>query len=156
MSDLDNLLIEAMKSELEAKKFYEDASIKAQSQAGKKLFKELAKFEQNHYKQVKNIIKSRTNNIEIQTSDVTTQDISIKPEIDGEIESNKDEIITVLNMAIDAEIKAQERYRRIANLFDDEEGKQIFFNLSQDERNHQRILEDEIYQLSNKGTIIWE
>ena len=156
MSDLDNLLIEAMKSELEAKKFYENASIKAQSQAGKKLFKELAEFEQNHYERVKNIIKSRTNNKEIQTLNVTIQDVTIKSEIEGEIESNKDEIITVLNMAIDAEIKAQERYRKIANLFEDEEGKKIFFNLSQDERNHQKILEDEIYQLSNKGTIIWE
>jgi rubrerythrin len=156
MSELDSLLVEAMKSELEAKKFYEDAASKAQSQAGKRLFKELAEFEQNHYKRVKNIIESRTSNIEIQAPDVTTQSISIKPEIEGEIESNKDEIITVLNMAIDAEIKAQERYRRIANLFDDEESKKIFFDLSLDERNHQRILEDEIYQLSNKGTIIWE
>ena len=156
MSDLDSLLIEAMKSELEAKKFYKDASIKAQSQAGKKLFNELAEFEQNHYNRVKNIIESRTNNMKIQTPEVTTQDISVKPEIKGEIESNKDEIITVLNMAIDAELKAQERYRRIANLFDDEESKKIFFNLSQDERNHQKILEDEIYQLSNKGVIIWD
>jgi rubrerythrin len=156
MSDLDNLLIEALNSELEAKKFYEDAVIKAQSQAGKKLFKELAEFELNHYERVKNIIESRTNNIEIQTPNVATQDIPINPEIEGEIESNKDEIITVLNMAIDAEIKAQERYKKIANLFDDEDGKKIFFNLSIDERNHQRILEDEIYQLSNKGSIIWE
>ena len=156
MSEIDNLLNEALNSELEAKKFYEDASIKAQSQAGKKLFKELAEFEQNHYERVKNIIESRTNNMKIQTPDTTTQDISIKPEIEGEIESNKDEIITVLNMAIEAEIKAQERYKTIANLFDDEESKNIFFNLSQDERNHQRILEDEVYQLSNKGSIIWE
>jgi len=156
MSDIDNLLIEAMKSELEAKKFYKDASIKAQSQAGKKLFKELAEFEQNHYERVKNIIESRTNNMEIQIPDSITQDISIKSEIEGEIESNKDEIITVLNMAIDAEIKSQERYKIIADLIDDEKNKKIFFNLSLDERNHQRILEDEIYQLSNKGTIIWE
>lgn len=59
-------------------------------------------------------------------------------------------------MTIDVKIKAQERYRRIANLFDDEESKNIFFNLAIYERNHQIILEDEIYQLSNKGTIIWE
>ena len=156
MSDLDNLLNEAMKSELEAKNFYIDASKKAQSQAGRKLFKELAEFEQNHYERVKSIIESRTKNMEIQITNVVTQDISIKSEIEGEFESNKDEIITVLNMAIDAEIKAQERYERIADLFDDEKSKKIFFNMSLDERNHQRILEDEIYQLSNKGTIIWE
>jgi len=156
MSDLDNLLIEAMNSELEAKKFYVEASMKAQSQAGKKLFEELAEFEQNHYDRVKNIIESRTNNKKIQTEDISTHDISINPEIEGEIESNKDEIITVLSMAIDAEIKASERYEKIADLFDDERSKNIFFNLAQDERNHQKILEDEIYQLSNKGSIIWE
>ena len=49
MSILDNLLIEAMNSEIEAKNFYNNASKKAQSQAGKKLFRELAEFEQNHY-----------------------------------------------------------------------------------------------------------
>lgn len=40
-------------------------------------------------------------------------------------------------------------------MFNDEEGKKIFNNLALDEINHQRILEDELYQLSNKGTIIW-
>jgi rubrerythrin len=45
MDDINNLLIEAMNSEIEAKKFYENASEKAQSQAGKKLFNELAEFE---------------------------------------------------------------------------------------------------------------
>ena len=48
------------------------------------------------------------------------------------------------------------RYKKIADMFDEEEGKKIFHDLAQDERNHQRILEDEIYHLSNKGTIIWE
>jgi rubrerythrin len=45
---------------------------------------------------------------------------------------------------------------RIAEMFDNQEGKQIFIDLSQEEKNHQRILEDEFYHLSNKGTIIWE
>jgi rubrerythrin len=156
MSDLDNLLIEAMNSEIEAKKFYENASMKAQSQAGKNLFKELAEFEQNHYDRVSKIIESRKNNIEIGKNQTINPKITINSEIQGEIESNKDEIVTVLNLAIDSEKKAQERYMKIAEMFDDEEGKLIFINLSEEERNHQRILEDEFYQLSNKGTIIWE
>ena len=82
--------------------------------------------------------------------------MSIKSEVEGEFEPNKDEIVTVINLAIDAEIKAQERYTKIAKLMSDEESKKIFQNLAQDERNHQRILEDEFYHLSNKGTIIWE
>jgi rubrerythrin len=156
MIDLDNLLIEAMNSELEAKRFYDDASIKAQSQAGKKLFKELAEFEQNHYNRVKNIIESRTNRIEFEKSTATQNIPIINSEIEGELEPNKSEIVIVVNLAIEAEKKAQERYKKIAEMLDDDESKQIFYNLSQDERNHQRILEDEFYQLSNKGTIIWE
>jgi rubrerythrin len=156
MTDLDDLLIEAMNSELEAKNFYNNAAAKAHSQAGKKLFTELAAFEQNHYEKVKKIIDTQTNISESEIS-AGPQDIQkVNSEIEGEFEPNKDEIVTVINLAIDAEKKAQERYTRIANLFEDEDGKEIFNNLAQDERNHQRILEDEIYQLSNKGTIIWE
>ena len=51
--------------------------------------------------------------------------------------------------------KAQERYSKIAEMLDEDESKKNFNDLAQDERNHQRILEDEFYQLSNKGTIVW-
>ena len=156
MSDLDNLLIEAMNKELEAKKFYNNAASKAQSKAGKKLFNELANFEQNHYDKVKEIIESRNKDIDITVNSEAQDILSIKSEIEGEFEPNKDEIATVINLAIDAEIKAQERYNKIAQLMSDSESKKIFQNLAQDERNHQRILEDEFYHLSNKGTIIWE
>lgn len=156
MSDLDNLLIEAMNKELEAKNFYNNAAGKAKSKAGKKLFNELASFEQNHYEKVKGIIESRNKDRDIEVNSEAQEIMSIKSEIEGELEPNKDEIVTVINLAIDAEIKAQERYNKIAQLMNDSESKKIFQNLAQDERNHQRILEDEFYQLSNKGTIIWE
>jgi len=39
-------------------------------------------------------------------------------------------------------------------MLSDEEGKNIFTNLATDEKNHQKILEDQIYQISNKGIII--
>ena len=64
MTELDDLLVEAMNSELEAKNFYNTASEKAQSQAGKNLFRELADFEQNHYERVRKIIESRNSSLE--------------------------------------------------------------------------------------------
>lgn len=155
MSILDNLLIEAMNSEIEAKNFYNDASKKAQSQAGKKLFRELAEFEQNHYKRVKKIIESHNNRLEFEKTRIIKDKPKIHSEVEGEYEPNKDEIVTIINLAIDAEKKAQERYSKIAEMLDDDESKNIFYELAQDERNHQRILEDEFYQLSNKGTIVW-
>lgn len=155
MSNLEELLMEAMNGEIEAKKFYLDASVKAQSETGKKLFEELAEFEQNHYERVKKIIESLNNNLVIQEAKDEQDVPKVKSEVEGEIEPNKDEIVSVLTLAIEGEKKAQERYQKIADMFNDEEGKKIFHGLAQDERNHQRILEDEIYQLSNKGTIIW-
>jgi rubrerythrin len=154
--NINNLLNEAMNSELKAKEFYLYASDKAKSKAGKKLFKELAEFEQNHYNKVKGIIESRNAGKKVEEGS-NTQDIpAIRSEIEGEIEPNKDEVVMVINLAIKAEKNAQERYQQIADMMDDSEEKEIFNNLAQDERNHQRILEDELYQISNKGTIIWE
>jgi len=156
MTDINTLLVDAMNSEIEAKKFYLDASAKAQSNAGKKFFNELAQFEQRHFENVKKIIESRNENMEIELPDVAHDILSINSEVDGEFEPNKDEIISVINQAIEAEKKAQDRYKIIARIVDDESTKKIFEDLAQDEENHQKILEDEIYQLSNKGTIIWE
>lgn len=41
-------------------------------------------------------------------------------------------------------------------MLEDSKEKDIFNSLAQEERNHQKILEDEFYHISNKGTIIWE
>jgi rubrerythrin len=155
-NDLDALLNEAMESEKKAESFYDEASSKAKSQAGKKFFKELAIFESKHYYKIKKIIESRNNKIKFETSYKSKKLPKINAEIEGEIETNKDEIVNVINLAIEAEKNAQERYRKIADLFDDEEAKKIFNNLSEDERNHQRMLEDQFYHISNKGTIIWD
>ena len=154
--NLEHLLEEALDSELKAKEFYLNAHSKAKSKSGKQLFKELAEFEQKHYDRVKGIIDSQMDGKMINESNIESKDMKIKPEIEGEFEPNKDEIIDVIYLAIESEKKAHERYRKISNLFDDEKGKKIFDNLAQDEINHKRILEDELYQLSNKGTIIWE
>ena len=155
-NDLNNLLEEALNSELKAKKFYEEAYKKAESETGKKLFHELAEFEEGHYKKVKSIIESRLDGEIIKDSKISHKKIQINPEIEGVFEPNKDEIIDIIYLAIESEKKAQDRYRKISNIFEDEEGKKIFDNLAQDEYNHQRILEDELYHLSNKGTIIWD
>jgi len=154
--DLNDLLKEALNSELKAKEFYEDANRKAKSETGKKLFLELAEFEKNHYDKVKKIIESRTDGEIIKDTFNQSKKIKINSEIEGVFEPNKDEIIDIIYLAIESEKKAHERYRKISKMFDDTEAKRIFENLAQDEINHQKILEDELYQLSNKGTIIWD
>jgi rubrerythrin len=153
--NIDDLLHEAMNSEIEAETFYRKASEKAQSQAGKNLFKELADFEHNHFEHVNTIIESRKKGIKIEKPVPHREMPEIKPEVEGEFEPNKDEIVEVLDLGIKAEEKARERYQKIAAQLDDPEGKEIFQDLAEDERRHHDLLEAQYYHMSNKGMIIW-
>lgn len=154
MKTINELLQEALDAEVKAKEFYLSAASTAQSAKGKDFFSQLAAFEQNHYDRVKEIIDARQTGNALQPH--TSPDIPmIKPEIEGEIEPNKDEIVDVINKAVQAEKEAQERYRAIAGLMENDEGKTIFNDLADEESKHQRILDDQFYHMSNKGTIIW-
>ena len=156
MNNIDDLLKEAMNAEVKAKEFYLNAAEKAQSQAGKKFFKELANFEQNHYERVKKIIESRNKDIQLETTEPAQEMPTVKSEVQGEFEPNKQEVADILTLGIKAEKEAQERYKKIAESIDDPEGKEIFNNLAEDERRHHDNLEAQFYQISNKGTIIWD
>ena len=153
-TNLDRLLTEAMNAEVQAKKFYAEAAEKASSNAGKSLFKELAEFEQGHYDRLKKIIESRGQGMKIQ-GPTPSEEIPVKAEVEGEFEPNKDEIVKVLGIGIEAEKKAQAKYREIAKMFDDDEAKNLFNNMAEEERKHQTILENQFYSMSNTGKIIW-
>jgi rubrerythrin len=156
MNKIDDLLNEAMHAEVKAQAFYTDASNKALSQAGKKLFKELADFEGRHYARVKEIIDIRNQGNSFNPPGQPELLPEVKAEIEGEVEPNKDEIVDVLNIAIAAEKDAQQKYKKIAEMIEETDGKAIFNNLAEEEYRHQRILEDQFYHMSNKGLIIWE
>ncbi len=154
--DLDKLLVAAMESEVMAQKFYTKAAARAASDTGKEFFNELAAFEHFHYENVKKIIESRNKNRTLRLTGPKPRLREVTSEVKGEFEPNKDEIINVLGLAIRAEKEAQERYKRIARMMEDDEGREIFSGLAHDEFRHQRLLEDQLYQISNRGTIIWE
>jgi rubrerythrin len=150
---LDSLLMDAMNAEAKAREFYADAAEKAASGAGKSLFKELADFEQGHYDRLKGIIEARNKGLKIEAP--PAKEIPIKSEVEGEFEPNKDEVTKVLTIGIDAEKNAQAKYLEIAQMFEDAESRSIFNNMAEEERKHQKILEDQFYHMSNKGRIIW-
>ena len=152
---VSELLLAAMGSEILAREFYSSAADKAQSNAGKKLFHELAEMEQRHYENVKKIIGTLDHGRKIEKQEPSRPVPKIKPEVSGEFEPNKDELVDILIRGIDAEKAAHERYKKIAAGLTDETGKNIFEGLAEDERRHQALLEAEYYQISNKGTMIW-
>ncbi len=156
LSKVEELLLAALGSEIMAMEFYNKAAEKALSKMGKEFFSELAEFELSHYDHVKKIILAYNKNAKLELYKPMVLKKSVKPEVSGEFEPNKDEIVDVMNIAIKAEEDAMTRYLDIAKKMKDKETKQIFVNLSEDERRHRNLLENQFYQLSNKGTIIWE
>jgi rubrerythrin len=60
-----------------------------------------------------------------------------------------------LSKAIENEKIAGERYQVLADQTEDPQGKAMFRDLANEERMHQRILEDEFFSLSNQGVWGW-
>jgi peroxiredoxin/rubrerythrin len=154
--DVDRMLKAAMESEAKAQRFYSNAAARAESDAGRKFFAEMAEFEHFHYVNIKGMIEARNRAGGLRLTGTKPRLGEVRSEVQGEFEPNKNEITNLVILAIKAEKDAQERYKRLARTIGDPEGETIFNGLAHDEFRHQRLLEDQLYQLSNQGTIIWE
>ena len=146
----------AMEAELKAHKFYADAVNQAMNERGKDLLQQLAKFEMKHYDALKRLSKSLEKEGEFIKYEGTKFDqmkSGFKSEVEGKLESNKDSIINILNLAIDAETKAFNQYKKMAEETEDPDGQEMFRTLAEEESLHRRILSDEFYQLNNMGGV---
>ncbi|MBD3288966.1 hypothetical protein GF337_09200 [candidate division KSB1 bacterium] len=146
----------AMEAELKAQKFYSNAVNQASNERGKDLLKQLANFEKKHYEALEKLSKSLKDDGQFIKYEGTTFDEikgGVKSEVEGKLESNKDNVINILNMAIDAETKAFNRYKELAEETSDPDGRSMFQTLAEEESLHRRILSDEFYQLSNMGGV---
>jgi rubrerythrin len=156
----------AIEAELKAQAFYAQAATWVQDPHGRDLLGRLAAFEQHHYQKVTELVRSLQ---------LTGQFIAYEPHtVDqfaplvgppetgstgGETagaqpEGMKDEA-GILGQAIQMEKIAGERYRVLADEATDRDGQTMFRRLANEERIHQRILEDEFFSLSNRGVWGW-
>lgn len=142
----------AMEAELKANAFYLNAKDKVTTVAGKNLLQQLADFEQTHYdklNELKTKLSTEGKFIDYAGTQFQTFQSEIPAEVAGVIETNKNEVLHVLNLAIDAEAKAASNYRKLENETADPKGKDMFRKLAEEEILHRRILSDEFYQMSN-------
>lgn len=149
----------AMEAEAKANKFYADSAQKVTSEQGKNLLKQLADFEQNHFNKLNNLKKSLEKEgkfIKYEGTQFKTFKIETAPEASRNIEQHKEDVLDILGMAIEAESKAHQHYKRMAGETKDKNGKEMFLKLADEETLHRRILSDEFYQIANSGGMwIW-
>ena len=117
------------------------------------LLQQLADFEQNHYNKL-NELKISLNKdgtyIKYSGTQFSSERGNIPSEVSGKIETNTNEILEILNLAINAEDKATQNYRQLAEATSDTTGKAMFNKLADEEIMHRRILSDEFFQFSNQ------
>jgi rubrerythrin len=149
----------AMEAELKAQAFYAQAAVEVQDPNGRDLLGRLAAFEQYHYQKLSELAKSLETDgqfIEYEARTVAQfMPIVGKGETAGTLLDELKDVAGILGKAIENEKIAGERYRVLAGETADADGQDMFRKLANEERIHQRILEDEFFSLSNQGVWGW-
>jgi len=156
---LEEALDIAMDAELKAQAFYAQAAVQVRDPRGRDLLNRLAAFEQYHYQKVSELARSlREGEGFIGYEARAIEDV---PPFQGAGEAAGVEVgdlgseVQILTVAIDNEKVAHDRYRALADQTEDPNGQAMFNRLAYEEELHRRILEDEFYALSNRGTWGW-
>ena len=156
---LEEALDIAMDTELKAQAFYARAAAEVQEPQGRDLLGRLAAFEHYHYEQLAKLAKALQKDgqfIEYETRTVD-QFVPIigRGETAGTQLDELEDVASILSKAIENEKIAGDRYRVLAEETSEPAGQDMFRKLANEEMIHQRILEDEFFSISNKGTWGW-
>lgn len=147
----------AMDAEQTASRFYADAAKKVSGAKGKQMFQQLSEFEQGHY----DILAELKETLSGKGCFIAYEGTSFKPiPLEGTIlevsADEKTEVSEILTLAIKNEKNAGEAYKKLAAQVDDPQGVAMFNRLASEEADHARILQDQFYDINNKGMWTWD
>jgi rubrerythrin len=149
----------AMAAELKAQAFYAQAAVEVTDPRGRDLLGRLAAFEQYHYQRLSELARSLQEDGEFIVYETRSVEQFAPMEGVGETAGTPlaklEGEASILGTAIENEKVAGERYRLLAEETTDAKGRAMFRDLANEERLHQRILEDEFFSLSNRGGWAW-
>lgn len=156
---LEEALEIAMEAELKAQVFYAQAALEVPDPQGRDLLGRLAAFEQYHYQKLSELSHSLLAGGAFIDYEVRTigqfQPLAASGETAGTLLDELKDVPSILSRAIESEKVAGERYRVLADHTADAKGQEMFRRLAYEETIHQRILEDEFFNLSNRGVWGW-
>jgi len=156
---LEEALDIAMEAELKAQAFYARAAVQVQDRRGRDLLGRLAAFEQYHYQKLAELAASLQKDgqfIDYEMQAMTAfAPLVAAGETAGSTLGELADQAAILTKAIENEKMAGESYAVLAERTANAAGRAMFQNLANEERLHQRILEDEFFSLSNQGSWTW-
>lgn len=156
---LEEAIAMAMEAELKAGQFYSTAALFVEDERGRDLLGRLAAFEEHHYQKLAELARSLNEGrgfVEYQARLLSqfVPKVVLAETAGAEMEGMKDQA-GVLSRAIEQEKIAGARYGVLAEQTEDPAGQRMFRQLVEEERLHQRVLEDEFFSLSNQGVWSW-
>ena len=145
-----------MEEEKKASAFYAAAAAKLAGGPGKALFTQLSEFEIGHYEALKALKAS----LEGDSCYITYESSLLEPagvkggqvKLDGDVQKT---ILDILIIGIRNEKKAAQAYLKLAAEIEDPNGVAMFEKMAKEEGQHVRILEDQLYDVKNRGELIW-
>ncbi|BBO84442.1 ferritin-like domain-containing protein [Desulfosarcina ovata] len=137
LSEYKDIIKQAIANEVEARKFYEDASNTLKDPYLKKLFASLAEEEKKHRDILTKIYTSDT----VETYFSETRDYKVAETVDAPELSMDMKPADAFALAMKKEEEAMKQYTEMANLCDDAEKRKIFLDLAAMERDHKLKME---------------
>ena len=146
----------AMEAEKDAYQSYSKAAKKTKNPKGREMLQQLSEFEMNHYRRLKDLLKSLQEKGEwilYEGTSIKKRAVSLKMQKPKGEEQLSD--MDALKMAVREEKKAQAYYQSMAELTQDPRGRDMYKRLASEEALHEKLLNDQYYSLHNTGLWSW-
>lgn len=145
----------AKNNEKLATESYANAAKNLQNPVARNLFEHLSKFEKFHYEKLTALERS------LQESGkyilYEGREFPLPPvfEVKAAEEPDKKSVMQIISEARDLEIIAERAYASLAAECPDQQGKEMFTKLSNEEHIHYKILSDAYWSLNDTGKLKW-
>lgn len=140
---LREVLRTAIQRESDSKALYMHIAKEVKAAEARAKFERLAEMEQGHRDTVERIYAGRFGAVDFQPKPAALPDLSNEKTMHTNAAG-------ALKMAIKKEKEAQEFYRNLAEQLGDNEGRDLCGKMEEEERSHQKLIEDELRVLSNQ------
>lgn len=134
---------------------YSEAAAKISNPFGKQLFEQLSSFERFHFEKISALEKSLQETGEF--VHYAGKEFPTPPifEIEAAKEPNKKSVMQIISEAMELEKEAQNIYTSLAGQCPDQQGRDMFSRLSNEEHTHFLILSEAYWSLNETGVWKW-
>ena len=144
----------AQEAERKAAFTYSSAAREATNPLVRRLFEQLAEFEDLHYEKLVELEESLRARGKFVAYDEGPRLIQVGSGEIAEIDpARRTSAVKVLKLAMEAETKAEERYRALAEQTADPDGHRMFASFAEEEHNHYQVLRAAYYEVSNMALL---